>query len=281
VPVLSSSTLIEAPRRLVAGVVRDCDAAVESLTLAGHRFSSAVRLLIPGDEVTLDARLALGVRLRYTSRIRSVGPEGMVSEVVHGLARELVHVTTLAEVSGATIMRDEITWRSPFGPLGRIGDAVLVRRLVRDMLAARAEVYPRRAEALVAAPVVVGAALVRSGAVLAAQRDRPAELAGRWELPGGSVEPGESEPAALVRECAEELGATVEIGGRVGTDLPITVRGSERVLRIHAAALAAGSAEPAALEHRALRWLDAPAVPTVGWVEADRALVADLLELLG
>jgi 8-oxo-dGTP diphosphatase len=281
VPVLSSSTLIEAPRRLVAGVVRDCDAAVESLTLAGHRFSSAVRLLIPGDEVTLDARLALGVRLRYTSRIRSVGPEGMVSEVVHGLARELVHLTTLAEVPGGTIMRDEITWRSPFGPLGRIGDAVLVRRLIRDMLAARAAVYPRRAEALVAAPVVVGAALVRSGAVLAAQRDRPPELAGRWELPGGSVEPGESEPAALVRECAEELGATVEIGGRVGTDLPITVRGSERVLRIHAAALAAGSAEPVALEHRALRWLDAPAVPTAGWVEADRALVADLLELLG
>ncbi|SDF97471.1 8-oxo-dGTP diphosphatase [Pseudonocardia oroxyli] len=278
VPVLTRSTLVAAPRRLVAGVVRDCDAAAESLTLAGHRFSSSVRLLIAGDEVVLDAALLPGVRLRYVSRIRSVGPEGMTSEAVRGLATSLVHTTTLHDTGTGTTLRDEIAWRSPFGPAGRVADALLVRRLIDRMVDARAVVYRRRAEELAAGPVVVGAAIVRDGTVLAAQRAHPPELAGRWELPGGSVEPGETEPAALARECREELGADVRVGERVGTDLPITVRGRDRTLRIHAATLAAG--EPQALEHRAVRWLAPAELPTVAWVEADRALVPDLRALV-
>ena len=57
--------------------------------------------------------------------------------------------------------------------------------------------------------VVAGAVITGSGprpALLVAQRRRPPELAGRWELPGGKVAPGETEPAALARELAEELG---------------------------------------------------------------------------
>ena len=53
---------------------------------------------------------------------------------------------------------------------------------------------------------VVGAAIVRDGRVLAARRTTPPEPAGRWELPGGKVEPGETAAAALVREIGEELG---------------------------------------------------------------------------
>ncbi len=53
--------------------------------------------------------------------------------------------------------------------------------------------------------IVVAAALIADGALLVAQRRRPPELAGLWELPGGKVAPGETEPAALVRELAEEL----------------------------------------------------------------------------
>ena len=40
--------------------------------------------------------------------------------------------------------------------------------------------------------VVVGAAIVRAGRVLAARRTAPAAAAGRWELPGGKVEDGET-----------------------------------------------------------------------------------------
>ena len=58
---------------------------------------------------------------------------------------------------------------------------------------------------------VVGAAIIRDGRVLAARRTAPPEAAGRWELPGGKVEPGEHRDGALVREIREELGVTVAV----------------------------------------------------------------------
>ncbi len=39
---------------------------------------------------------------------------------------------------------------------------------------------------------------------------------GLWSLPGGRVEPGEDDAAALVREMAEETGLVVEPGALVG-----------------------------------------------------------------
>jgi 8-oxo-dGTP diphosphatase len=123
------------------------------------------------------------------------------------------------------------------------------------------------------APVVVGAALVDgAGRVLAAQRAAPPELAGRWEFPGGKVEPGESETAALVRECREELGVEVELVARLGEDLPVELGGA--VLRVWTGRIVAGT--PAATEHAALRWLDASELDDVDWLPADRPLL-DLL----
>ena len=37
-----------------------------------------------------------------------------------------------------------------------------------------------------------------------------------WELPGGNLEPGEAEEAALLREVDEETGLVVEIAGLIG-----------------------------------------------------------------
>ena len=116
--------------------------------------------------------------------------------------------------------------------------------------------------------VVVGAVLRDAGGrVLAARRDRPPG----WELPGGKVEPGESEPAALVRELREELGIAVEVGTRVGPDVPI---GSDLLLRAWTAVLTDG--EPTALEHAELRWLAPHELDSVPWLPADRPIVAAL-----
>ena len=61
-----------------------------------------------------------------------------------------------------------------------------------------------------AAPVVgVGGVVVRDGRVLLIRRGKP-PLYGRWVVPGGTVELGETLEAALVREMEEETGLRVE-----------------------------------------------------------------------
>ncbi len=61
----------------------------------------------------------------------------------------------------------------------------------------------------------VGAIAVRDGALLLIRRGH-APSRGRWSLPGGRVEPGETAREALVREMAEETGLVVEVGDLVG-----------------------------------------------------------------
>ena len=61
----------------------------------------------------------------------------------------------------------------------------------------------------------VGAIAVRDGALLLIRRGH-APSRGRWSLPGGRVEPGETAREALVREMAEETGLIVEVGELVG-----------------------------------------------------------------
>ena len=53
------------------------------------------------------------------------------------------------------------------------------------------------------------------GRLLVIRRGRPPGER-RWSLPGGRVEPGESDAEALVRELAEETGLRVEPGSLVG-----------------------------------------------------------------
>jgi len=59
---------------------------------------------------------------------------------------------------------------------------------------------------------VVAALVEREGRYLITQRRESAVLPLLWDFPGGRVEEGESDEAALAREVSERLGATVEVG---------------------------------------------------------------------
>lgn len=62
---------------------------------------------------------------------------------------------------------------------------------------------------------VVAGLIVRDGALLLARRDERRDQPGLWELPGGKVEPGETQPQALRRELFEELSLHARIGSFV------------------------------------------------------------------
>jgi len=127
--------------------------------------------------------------------------------------------------------------------------------------------------------VVAGALIAGLGssdpALLVAQRRRPPELAGLWELPGGKVAPGETDAQALARELREELGVEVLVGERIGVDVPI---GEAMFLRAYLVSQTAGTLHPH--DHGALRWVRAGDLPDLPWVPADRAWLPALLALL-
>jgi 8-oxo-dGTP diphosphatase len=62
---------------------------------------------------------------------------------------------------------------------------------------------------------VVAAMLEKDGKYLITQRRPTASLPLLWEFPGGRVEEGESDEAALARELKEEMGIEVEVRDRV------------------------------------------------------------------
>jgi 8-oxo-dGTP diphosphatase len=124
--------------------------------------------------------------------------------------------------------------------------------------------------------LVVGAAVFRHGTLLAARRTRPAEVAGRWELPGGKVHPGESPDSALVREIAEELGCDVAVERWLEGEQAI---GDTHVLRTAICSLRAGEPQ-AGVDHDELRWLAPEQLDEVDWLEPDRPFLRQLRQVL-
>jgi len=123
--------------------------------------------------------------------------------------------------------------------------------------------------------IVVAGAVIAESRLLVAQRLRPPELAGRWELPGGKVAPGETEAEALARELAEELGIEVAVGERLGDDIALD---ATTTLRAYQVSLTCG--EPHPHDHGALRWVTAAELREIDWVPADRDWLPALTRIL-
>ncbi|MBS1674413.1 MAG: SRPBCC family protein [Actinobacteria bacterium] len=145
---------IAAPVELVFALSLDVGVHVDSMTTHAERIVDGVRAgrMADGDTVTWSAR-HFGIRFRMTSLVFDVdAPHTFSDRQVRGPFAVFRHRHSFAPVAVAdatggrgTLMRDEIEFRSPFGPLGRLVDVLVMRRhLIRlieqrnDTLAARA-----------------------------------------------------------------------------------------------------------------------------------------------
>lgn len=120
---------------------------------------------------------------------------------------------------------------------------------------------------------MVGAVISRDGLILCARKGGSGPLAGFWEFPGGKVEPGETDEAALAREIAEELGCMIRVGAKI-----VSTRHhydfATIVLTTYCCSL--DGADPRPSEHTALRWLPACKLGELRWAPADLLTVTHL-----
>ena len=124
---------------------------------------------------------------------------------------------------------------------------------------------------------VVGAAIVEGGRVLLTRRSPRMSMPGKWEFPGGKVEPGEEPPAALAREVAEELGLEIEVGSRLGRGTALHA-GRRIVLEVYRARRRGG--ELRLVEHEEHGWFTADGIAALDWPEADLPILPALVGAL-
>lgn len=114
----------------------DVGAHERSLAETGERIVGGVRSgrIGLGETVTFRAR-HLGVVWRLTSRITALSePERFVDEQIRGPFAAFRHEHLFAPTSSGCRMTDRITFRAPFGPLGRVAERlVLARHLERTI----------------------------------------------------------------------------------------------------------------------------------------------------
>jgi 8-oxo-dGTP diphosphatase len=124
--------------------------------------------------------------------------------------------------------------------------------------------------------LVVAALIERGGEVLVARRREEGERAGLWEFPGGKVEPGEGERAALARELREELGVRVQVG-----ELYARLEHIYPDLQVELALYRARLHEledPRPLTAQELRWVPRRELPGLPFCEADVPLLTQVAE---
>jgi 8-oxo-dGTP diphosphatase len=125
--------------------------------------------------------------------------------------------------------------------------------------------------------VRVVAALIEGGQgeYLVQQRPEGKSRALLWEFPGGKVEAGESDQAALVRECEEELGVALSVGDRlwstVHTYPDLTVE-----LVLYRARIDSGTPHPHSAA--ALKYASPRAMQALPFCEADLPLLDALVQ---
>ncbi|MCB2263084.1 MAG: Nudix family hydrolase [Candidatus Thiosymbion ectosymbiont of Robbea hypermnestra] len=121
--------------------------------------------------------------------------------------------------------------------------------------------------------VVAGAIADARGRILIARRPGQVHQGGRWEFPGGKLEPGETPVAALARELNEELGI------RVLSSRPlIRVRhdyGDRRIL-LDVRRVVSHEGEPQGHEGQPLAWVHPQAMDPAAFPAADRPVISAL-----
>lgn len=117
----------------------------------------------------------------------------------------------------------------------------------------------------------VCAAIIREkGKILVSSRPSSKAAAGKWEFPGGKVEPGESYGECIIREMREELALEVIPLDVVFDIIHHYPSGAIRLVFLRC--LRQNGSEAVAKEGQEFRWIPLKGLRDLDFLEADKAL---------
>ncbi len=131
---------------------------------------------------------------------------------------------------------------------------------------------PKTSDTLAAIHVVAGV-LIEGSRVCVTRRRGDVHQAGKWEFPGGKLEPDEDALTGLKRELHEELGIAVE---RAEPFVQLRHRYPELEVLLDVWRVHRYRGTPRARESQALAWMDIGALDPRDFPEADRPVLRRL-----
>ena len=123
---------------------------------------------------------------------------------------------------------------------------------------------------------VVAAIIIHNDQIFATQRGY-GEFKGGWEFPGGKIETGETQQAALKREIKEELNIDIEVGQLIDTveyDYP------NFHLSMDCFICSIISGDIVLNEHSSAKWLTKDTLYSVDWLPADLGLIEKIEKII-
>ena len=143
-------TRIHAPIELCFDLARDVNAHRESAAFSSERVVPPGRtegLLELGDLAAFEGR-HVGVRQRFVARITALDrPHRFDDEMVQGSFKWLRHCHEFEFADGITTMRDTLEWEPPLGVIGRLAEALFLRRHMIWFVSTKQNGLRRMAEA--------------------------------------------------------------------------------------------------------------------------------------
>lgn len=125
---------------------------------------------------------------------------------------------------------------------------------------------------------VTAGIIERDGKVLIARRRPGKHMGGKWEFPGGKIEPGESPEESLARELDEELAVHAHVGSFLCS---ASFVGDGVSLELLVYRVDAFTGEPRLNEHQEIRWVEPGELARFDLADSDRTVVEALYPSAG
>ncbi len=138
-PVITLATEIHAPIERCFDLCRDLELHTRTVAhtqerLVGDKKTGLAEL---GDVLVFEA-VHLGIRQRLSSQITELDRPVLFADIsLSGAFQSLRHEHRFTSIPTGTLMRDRLEWTSPLGPLGKLADALLLKRYMLRFLAIR------------------------------------------------------------------------------------------------------------------------------------------------